>query len=195
MFAAGRKREATQRASSGIRNIDPYVVWADLTHRRGLNSESRSQQDVPVLLEFTGNYREVAHLIDPKAVLVAPIYTAAETRFCTALLQWTKVIEISNAIIQSQARPIQRLELGSAIGSPSPYVGLASFDKKKDGPARLAGPVIAFIDYGCPFAHEHFRAVSPEPSTRVRYFWDQGRQLANRMVKLLSRACGIYREP
>lgn len=54
-------------------------------------------------------------------------------------------------------------------------------------PAMTGQTVLGVVDFGCPFAHEHFSA--PDGGTRIRHLWDQGRSPG------WPASTGLWREP
>lgn len=70
---------------------------------------------------------------------------------------------------------IKRWELGLAVERQQ-TLGLLAMDKERKHLPPVDGPVLAVIDFGCPFLHEQFRAhdgEQPLDETRIEYLWDQ----------------------
>ena len=96
------------------------------------------------------------------------------------LKQDLQISELNSAVLREQA--VQQLGR-SRRDAHEEVRGLDFFTQLKQPPPAASGgarsatlePMIAVIDFGCAFAHPAFRAGGPQPATRVRHLWDQGR--------------------
>jgi hypothetical protein len=160
-------------SKSPLVRIDPYVVWADITRRAGLHRGATSDEPCAASLELTQSANRLSS--EQLGVWnVAPAHQKSNSRFCTAFLPWGQLVRLASEVATERHALIRRIELGEALAVPSPVVPI--LDHGADD--RLDGNVVAFIDYGCPFAHEKFRVPNDPYRTRVRFIWDQGRKPA-----------------
>ena len=172
-------------------DIDPYLVWADLTNFADLIRDDGLEW-IPLLLRLNTNASQFVTEVIPaleSSVRIAPVYGAdaspglANAKYCVAAV--TK--NAFGALLERGDRLkswIEQLQLGipvSGVGSARPG-GLRIEPVDDDAalsPRGKAPVVVGVIDEGFAFAHERFREPD-QPKTRIEAFWDQGRAGARR---------------
>lgn len=153
----GLKTGIDWAAPAALDKVDPYLVWFDLSDFAGAQPEQG--QGLKFLVEWSDGSEPGTNCMTPT---LAPDQVAA-------LLDLTA------------AGVISRFELATpvAVGA-GPNAG-----REVDAPPSAAEPprapsaqpaIVAFIDYGCAFAHRKFRLHPDRPgevATRVLALWDQ----------------------
>ncbi|MBC7710558.1 MAG: hypothetical protein H7203_10880 [Rhizobacter sp.] len=138
---------------------DPYLVWADLTNARAIQSSK-------------GDSKEVASV----RLFVEKI-SAGRTTYST---ENQPLSGLEQRLVKA-ADNFERVELSSPLRSPEAIFNLQAGNTKAPlGASKaLTGDVLAVIDFGCAFAHnafkalDSFRTAEAPAQTRVRYLWDQ----------------------
>lgn len=146
------------------RHVDAYLIWAGLTGFEGCRPKDGVQppgamEEIVVALELTGSLQPALAGVRPRTIV-----TAGATRYATARVALADL----PALLADPA--VGRLELGTVEPVPPPPATPGA----PEAPSRLAGRVMAVIDFGCAFAHERFRRRhGAEWRTRIAYLWDQ----------------------
>lgn len=136
--------------------VDPYLVWFDLSDFAGTQPE---------------NARELRFLIEWSD-------SESTARWTTATLPFDQVdtlLELAHAGV------IRRFELATPLAQDAGVAddtaaGAQPVDGQASRRPSTQPAIVAFIDYGCAFAHRKFRAAPGDPrdvSTRVLALWDQ----------------------
>ena len=178
-------------------HIDPYFEWAERTEWRGfrrllgqrLGSGDPRIDKIRVLVQaedaaaakvamgwsqwtvaevYTTSPLELRHFVaDVQMGNLAWLKTLAGTG-----LRWELSLPFRDAETEARAQPI------GAYGETREALSFRTtehfdLDAAKGPPnEEIVGPVMAVIDFGCPFMNEAFRG--PNGTTRIQALWDQG---------------------
>lgn len=150
-------------------SLDPYLLWAWDTRRVGLAGALPGEQETKVkfLLLVEAASPDVAGMEVPKAAY------PPSARFFTGRVQVSELRRTVYSAAWRRTNVVRRIECGMPIASGVTLPPL--FVDPGDLLGVEAGRrVIAFIDFGCPFAHPLF--MDGAGNGRVKFLWDQGRQ-------------------
>jgi hypothetical protein len=150
-----------------LKDIDPYAIWVLMTGGKGLASWDGSADTPPadalVVLELEAKAavrtRGGQIRVQNAYPLTAKYVTAVAKKYSWVALLFEEY---------RKALGIQRFELGMPVRYPT------RTDLVPPPAPPVGGNVIGIVDYGCPFAHGHFKFENDV--ARVAYLWDQGRQ-------------------
>lgn len=164
------KKQVASRVPRGeCHAVDPYCLWARVTNAAGYARQRYGDPGVPeptqVMLEMAV---DSSTLPSDFRDGVSPAHDSpahAKRRFCTTTVAWDSIERLFDPAWR-KAAGIRRFELGLPVRTPGPP--LIDTHVPHD---PLGGDVVAFIDYGCPFAHAHFRGS--DGRSRVKFLWDQ----------------------
>lgn len=141
-------------ATNHLRHIDPYLVWFDIT-------------------DFGG-----AALPENCLLPIIEERRSAQPRFKTNARELQSLADFLGQEFGPQRGKVSRFEIAPGLVNDDVDEAPA-----KDPEWRQADPetrrgkgekIVGFIDYGCAFAHHHFRVPGAGLSTRVVSIWDQG---------------------
>ena len=158
----------------GDRQIDPYLLWADLTAFQSIAREGPPGQpgtDPIGALRIAVEFADPAVLPLDHDVVWHKVLPIADPVFATAFVQ-------PGALAALLAdRRVRRIELG--FRAPVDWPGEPGVAPPAT-PTRLLKATkratVAVIDFGCAFAHERFRRWDGDRwRSRIAYLWDQGR--------------------
>jgi subtilisin family serine protease len=101
------------------------------------------------------------------------------------IVDWLRAAPLAFAHVVDAIAPVSPMQWPVSLpgtgdrflgGRVPPGPDHVAFEFASEAPAAVP-VVMGVIDFGCPFAHEHFaddESLSA-PGTRIKYFWDQGR--------------------
>lgn len=143
---------------------DPYLLWLDVSRFVGTALPSGRTRVIPTIRERKTNKNKFgtdALRPIPGAEHFDSLLTMANPKTRGQTLRF----EVAAGFISDGG------ESGSSLASNGAHTG----PKGEGGRLGLVDkPLIGFIDYGCAFAHPHFRSHQASgPSTRVLAIWDQ----------------------
>ena len=155
---------------------DPYLVWLDVTGFRGAALDpAQSAARTPLLPPATLQLPTLQETDDPQR----PFCTR---RVAIGATPGTAAAAAAAALAQPQPRrtPL-RFEVAAAFvgdtdadGQVLPPPWLPASGAQGQRRAAQPRPLVGFIDFGCAFAHRHFRCTRDgRVSTRVLALWDQ----------------------
>lgn len=166
------------KAASDLDGLDPYLAWADATGFLAYG-DIPAGQALPFLLELE---RTGAHA--SAGIAASPLFQALQPGLQYADVH-ARSLQGSCATITALVQPgyVLRLRDASDAGGEKlqlrAQLALPSVTALVQAPAAITPgtrTTIAVIDDGLPFAHAKFRQWDGKAwHTRVRYFWDQGR--------------------
>ncbi len=176
-------------------HIDPYCEWAERTEWRGfrrllgqrLGTGDRSIGTLRVIVQApdAGSAKVAMGCSQWK---VAKVYTDSPLDLChfvadvpIANLAWLKSLASAGfrwelALPFRDAETEARAETIGAYGETRAALSFRTaehfeIEAAKSG-GKIKGPVMAVIDFGCPFMNDAFRGA--RGTTRIRALWDQG---------------------
>ena len=154
----GPKTGIDWAAPGSLHQVDPYLVWFDLSAFAGAQIESGN--GLKFLIERDGG--EQAGVVYETPTL--PLDQVA------ALLAQTR----SGEVRRFELATLVALEAAGPNAAPAPDAPIGGAQPAR--PRSTQPMIVAFIDYGCAFAHRKFRMHPDRPgdvATRVLALWDQ----------------------
>ncbi len=189
------------QAERGLRgaNIDPYFEWAERTEWRGfrrllgqrLGTGDRAIEALRVLVQapdaasakaamgysqwkvaevYTASPLDLRHFVAEVPIGNLAWLKSLATTGATTGLRWELALPFRDAETEARAETIGAYgETREALSfRTSEYFEIDAGNP----PGKIKGPVMAVIDFGCPFMNHAFRG--PRGTTRIRALWDQG---------------------
>ena len=153
--------------------IDPYLLWADLTHFAYLAGKGQQQQ-LRMALHCKPNYA-ISDIGTIAGVQFTPDCGIA-ARFCSA------AVPRDASVLRSLHKYADMLLAEPGMTSPAAQpIDMPALKPGDDLPSPLASRlVIGVVDGLCGFANLKFCRPPDRTRTRLAYFWDQGAEAVGR---------------
>jgi hypothetical protein len=153
--------------------FDPYVAWVDQM------TPSLAQPGLHVLVELRHPYADPArHYLHGLGLAITRHYRhvklpngkQARPRFVTATCtQPGSLALLHHAVVGGKDPWIERYEISSGFANPDAQV-VQPKDVPPPVPAAVPGPLVGFVDHGCPFFNSQLHDANA--ASRVWALWD-----------------------
>ena len=163
-----------QPPSAKVADVDPYLLWADLTKFSGYSQIVSFAQKVPVAVQVIAP-ADFDALIKAGWLESPSFYRGAGAYYATGYVQPKNL-----ASIHSNPQ-VRRLELGLPLAYAAvqgrPVLTPQSEGDKTTSCQPLGDTVVGLIDLDCAFLNKAFRRAGSTPAeTRICALWQQGEQ-------------------
>jgi hypothetical protein len=153
--------------------FDPYVAWLDITKFPGGDDEAGG----PVLIvELTRPYAaQAASHLKQLGLLVTSHYrhltlpNGERPRYLTATCTEPYALTKLHRTVLEGDDWVARYEVSAGFASPDSTV-FESGDRPPPAIDPVDGPLVGFVDYGCPFLHQSLRDKAGKP--RIQALWN-----------------------